>query len=115
MQKHMDDGQRANIYACVACCAILPFTAVFLRFLARRRIHAPIKADDYLVLLTLVIIWRAKRTSIFTDAQQGTTYGNECLYYTCHTRWNGQTYHLCQKSRHVRKSSFGFQISFKWY
>ena len=115
MQKHIEDDQRANLYACVACCAILPFIAVFLRFLARRRIHAPIKADDYLILLTLVIIRRATRTSIFTDAQQGTTYGNERLYYTFHIRWNGQTYHLCQKPRSVRKGSFGFPISFSWY
>ena len=54
MREHAKDDKRANLYACVACCAILPSIAVLLRFVARRRIHAPLKADDYLVLLALV-------------------------------------------------------------
>ena len=56
MREHAKDDKRANLYACVACCAILPFTAVILRVVARRRIHAPLKADDYLVLLALVSV-----------------------------------------------------------
>ena len=54
MQEHASDDKKANLYACVACCMILPVIAVTLRFLARRRIQAPFKADDYLVLSALV-------------------------------------------------------------
>ena len=54
MREHANDDKRANLYACVACCIILPFTAVVLRFLARQRAHAAYKADDYLVLSALV-------------------------------------------------------------
>lgn len=54
MHEHAKDDKRANLYACVACCTILPFIAVILRFWARRRVHAPFKADDYIVLVALV-------------------------------------------------------------
>ena len=54
MQEHAGDDKRANSYACSICCIVLPSIGVLLRFLSRRKIRAPLKADDYLVLLALV-------------------------------------------------------------
>lgn len=54
MREHPDDDQRANLYACAACCLVLPYIAVALRFVARRRRNAAIKTDDFLILLALV-------------------------------------------------------------
>ena len=56
MRKHVNDDRRANLYATVACCIVLLSIAVALRFIARGRIRAPFKADDYLVLSTIVIV-----------------------------------------------------------
>jgi len=107
MQEHRNDDEKANLYACCACCIILPSIAVLLRFLARRKIHAPFKADDYLVLSAVVdLSRRPNMKSGVTDNDQGAAHRDECLHYTCHLWWDGQTHHLRQKSCPLRKSSF---------
>lgn len=54
MKEHAGDDQRPNLYAALACCLILPFIAVFLRIIARRRVKASLEDDDYLIIAALV-------------------------------------------------------------
>lgn len=114
MQNHANDDKRANLYAAVPYCTFFPFLAVALRFIARRRVHAPFKTDDYLVLLALVSPWLLKRKSTFTDAQQAAPYGDEHLHCPCHIWWVGQTYHLREKYCYVCKSNFWYRIFRSW-
>ena len=52
--EHADDNQQPNLIATVVLCLALPCIAVFLRFIARWRMQAGYKADDWLILLALV-------------------------------------------------------------
>jgi hypothetical protein len=55
-QEHASDNQQPNLIATIVLCLVLPCIAVFLRFLVRWRTKAGFKADDWLILLALVMM-----------------------------------------------------------
>ena len=64
MQAHISDNRKLDLIASVAVPLSIATIAVFLRFVARHRARAPLLADDWLILASLVcglpmIIWRA--------------------------------------------------------
>lgn len=53
-EEHASDNQQPNLIATIILCLVLPCIAVFPRFVARWKNHAGYKADDWLILLSLV-------------------------------------------------------------
>lgn len=53
-ESHADDDLQPNLIATIVLCLALPGIAVVLRFLARWRVRAGYKIDDWLILLALV-------------------------------------------------------------
>ena len=56
MQSHASDDERVTLYATCALIAILPIMFVALRFVARKRHHAPLRLDDWLNFSALVYV-----------------------------------------------------------
>ena len=56
MEKHGDDNKQPNLIATCVLCMFFPALGVALRFLARFRVVAGIRLDDWLILAALVCL-----------------------------------------------------------
>ena len=54
MFEHGDDNKQPNLIATCVLCMFVPAVAVALRFLARYRVVAGLRLDDWLILAALV-------------------------------------------------------------
>jgi hypothetical protein len=52
--RHADDNLKPNLIATIVTCIILPCLAVVLRLTGRRFLRAPLLADDWLIIFSLV-------------------------------------------------------------
>lgn len=52
--KNADDNLKPNLIATIVTCIVLPFIAVVLRLIGRRFLRAPLLADDWLIIFSLI-------------------------------------------------------------
>lgn len=64
---HKDDDQRPNLIATVATCLVIPYGAVILRIVCRRRMRAPLLLDDWLIIAAMVGGQRRRKLEILID------------------------------------------------
>ena len=53
-EEHAGDNVQTDLIVIPVVCLVIACTAVFLRFVARWKNRAPLQADDWLILLSLV-------------------------------------------------------------